>query len=183
MKRRGDSNWLLWGLIGVAILAFVWYSGGFREGFDPSQDSFAKGSPPNCPTGSIAQSNGTCAGACPSGSTQNVISDGSYVYVHCDTQTASGGTSSISAPTVPALSCSGGGVLFEGACYEACPSGQVLQDGGSRYGIICVPGTAPSVPSPAASPSTQPMTVGIPTPCRPQYTSIPGGSMEFKCFN
>lgn len=38
-------------------------------------------------------------------------------------------------------------------------------------------------PSPASSSSTQPMTVGIPSPCRPSYKSIPGGSMEFKCYD
>jgi hypothetical protein len=38
-------------------------------------------------------------------------------------------------------------------------------------------------PSPASSSSTQPMTVGIPSPCRSSYKSIPGGSMEFKCFS
>lgn len=40
-----------------------------------------------------------------------------------------------------------------------------------------------STPSPASSSSTQPMTLSVPSPCRPSYKSIPGGSMEFKCFS
>lgn len=40
-----------------------------------------------------------------------------------------------------------------------------------------------STPSPASSSSTQPSTIGVPSPCRPSYKSIPGGSMEFKCFS
>ncbi len=43
-----------------------------------------------------------------------------------------------------------------------------------------------STPSPSPAPSqssTQPMPVSIPSPCTPAYRSIPGGSMEFKCFN
>lgn len=47
------------------------------------------------------------------------------------------------------------------------------------------PTTQPSkpTPAPASSSSTQPMTVPIPSPCHPSYKNIPGGSMEFKCFN
>lgn len=40
-----------------------------------------------------------------------------------------------------------------------------------------------TTPVPATSSSTQPMNVGVPTPCRPSYKSIPGGSLEFKCFS
>jgi hypothetical protein len=45
------------------------------------------------------------------------------------------------------------------------------------------PISASTNPSPASSSSTQPMTIGVPSPCRNSYKSIPGGSMEFKCFN
>lgn len=48
---------------------------------------------------------------------------------------------------------------------------------------VAPPPPKPSAPTPAASSSTQPMTLSVPSPCRPQYKSIPGGSMEFKCFN
>lgn len=49
------------------------------------------------------------------------------------------------------------------------------------------PAPAPT-PSPAPTPapsssSTQPMPLSIPSPCTPAYKSIPGGSIEFKCFN
>lgn len=43
--------------------------------------------------------------------------------------------------------------------------------------------STPSSPAPAASSSTQPMTVGVPSPCHPSFKSIPGGSLEFKCFS
>lgn len=43
--------------------------------------------------------------------------------------------------------------------------------------------TVTTTPTPATSSSTQPMNVGVPTPCHPSYKSIPGGSLEFKCFS
>lgn len=40
-------------------------------------------------------------------------------------------------------------------------------------------------PTPAASSATQPSPIGagIPTPCHPSYQSIPGGSVEYRCFS
>lgn len=42
-----------------------------------------------------------------------------------------------------------------------------------------------SGPSPAGSSSTQPSPIagGIPSPCHPSYQSVPGGSIEYRCFS
>lgn len=41
------------------------------------------------------------------------------------------------------------------------------------------------VPAPAASSATQPspLGAGVPSPCHPSYQSIPGGSIEYRCFS
>jgi hypothetical protein len=68
---------------------------------------------------------------------------------------------------------------------QTSPVNDISDINGTYWGYVYLFGKpgSPSTPSPASSSSTQPMTIGVPSPCRPSYKSIPGGSMEFKCFN
>ncbi len=175
LKRR---EWILI-LAVVGVLALVWVSGGIREGFDQS----ANFGTPNCPTGSKPNNYGSCDGPCPTGTTTQP--DGSCMKQSGYSQMTSG------APQVTPTSCSTG-TLFQGACYIPCDPGSTFM-ADARGDVICqstISGSSTSssssaklTPTPASSSSTQPKTVGIPAPCRPSYKSIPGGSMEFKCFS
>jgi hypothetical protein len=152
----------------VAVLALVWFTGGIREMF---QNPMPQPTMPTCPQGYNANKDGNCY-FCANGSTN--------LGMFCD----GAGTK---AATAKPFSCADGGVI-QGETCMSCPSGFSL---GSDKGFpICVsnspnpsPMGAKTNPSPAGSPSTQPMTIGVPSPCRSSYKSIPGGSMEFKCFS
>lgn len=51
------------------------------------------------------------------------------------------------------------------------------------FGSSAAPSTPPT-PTPAPStPGTTPSSTPAPTTCNPAYKSVPGGTMEFKCFN
>lgn len=51
------------------------------------------------------------------------------------------------------------------------------------FGPSATPSTPPtSTPSPSSTPGTTPSSIPSPTSCNPAYTSVPGGTMEYKCF-
>jgi hypothetical protein len=153
---------IFWVFLGIVIVYL--FFGTVKEGFDSTQ-TFAKPSVPNCPSGATAQSDGTCIGECPSGSTKVILSNGA---IQCKKSTSSGGFSQGPAPVVPATSCQNNGILFSGGCYQQCPSGQTLQNV-PRMGVMCV------------SSSSTPSSSNV--PCSPAFRSIPGGAMETKCFS
>lgn len=166
-------------LVILAVVALAWGLGGFREGFDRNTATPVL---PVCPSGSTAKPDGSCRGQCPSGETldpSGFCKDGSNNPKGFP-------------PKVAPLGCTSGtnSVIVQDQCYFPCQSGYTVQV--DSFGVaMCVPTSTPSPvtgttnpsPSPASSPSTQPMTIGVPSPCRNSYKSIPGGSMEFKCFN
>jgi hypothetical protein len=221
MKRRGDSSWFLWGLLGVAILAFVWYSGGMREMFSSSNPVLSQAD-----VDSMKTSNGNYVGSpstnaltamnwaksnipWPSGTTDSQKQEIIYFNVATFYDIAGGDKfasfvsslpSSVTPDTVipqfytwlkANASFTGNETFtptFIGLVKKGQPTVNTIDDINWFYWLYVylfgVPSSpSSSTPSPAASSSTQPMTVGIPTPCRPQYKSIPGGSMEFKCFS
>lgn len=219
MKRRGDSSWLLWGLLAVAVLAFVWYSGGMREMFTAINPALSKDD-----ANSIDMS--------PQNTTGNAASFQQWVWktypniAKYDTMIPAMASNVAAYGNVVMSNMQSGTPALNDFYTQLSTALQnppfqtfTPQDVATSYGITdpskdtnriyanaiynyyfgnpptptpYVPPTPPpaapaapkpSAPTPATSSSTQPMTVGIPAPCRPQYKSIPGGSMEFKCFS
>lgn len=176
---KKNNGWLiLLAVIGLFAL-FLFY----RQQIEKFTD-------PKCPNGGIFfESNNLCyspasAGTpvCPAGSAKNTdVNIGNCQSLTCEpgwTDDGSGdckqGNSYQSKKFVDAISCSSG-QLFNGICVQPCPSGSTLiQD--PRLGPQCTynPSGAPSTPASAPAPA--------PTPCTSSYKSIPGGSLETKCF-
>lgn len=228
LKQR---DWILIAIV-VVLVALVWKSGGFREGFTgnpiPSQadiqsagGSFSGGhfTPSGTPTYTMtAMVNWFKTNApWPTGTTDNdilglvswpiaiayglVFNNNPQPFINFIQSMPSGGSVSDNVTKI---------VNFVNTTYPSKeplrvddflpvvnqgqkPSPQTKDDINLYYWfyvyVFGKPGSSPSIPatsstpSPASSSSTQPMTLSVPSPCRPEYKSIPGGSMEFKCFN
>lgn len=121
---------------------------------------------PSPPSSSTPSNAGYGTPVCPSGSTSNA-------YGGCNLPSTPGGDPMYTSPT----SCSTGTLVNipggRSVC-AVCPSGTTATLGAS--GPVCTSGS--TTPSPASSSSSSP----APTSCTPAYTSIPGGTMEYKCF-
>ena len=161
-------------IVGVLllILAVVWASGGFREGFSP----FPKFGVANCPAGSTPNNYGTCDLPCPSGTTSlpNGLCRTPIEY----------GTEDAQPPRGPPTSCSSG-TLFNGICFMPCDAGYSLV-ADARGDVLCqatISGSSSSPPAGSAASQAPPMTATIPSPCQHAFKSIPGGTMEFRCFD
>ena len=156
--KRGDWTLIL---VVVVVLALVWYSSGFREGF--SSVPLPTGSPTtdqpiNDKLNQIATSLG-------------------YSGVDAFRVVADYGPKYTAATSVPTKD-----EFISQATNGKITSYSALTGDDKSKADIAYQYFYGSTPSPAASSSTQPMTLPIPSPCRPEYKSIPGGTMEFKCF-
>jgi hypothetical protein len=199
LKRR---EWILI-LAVVGVFALVWVSGGIREGFTQvpvvtKSDISAAGNPQSG-SPALQQLVSWLNTNAPSLTGDFISNTVMYFYIF--------GTqySSVSSPpsfddffnmfangyTAYGMS----GVTGDNLKKSYIARGDAISDAIYKYyfgtSMPTPPSTKPSPiaaktnpsPMPASSSSTQPKTVGVPSPCRPSYKSIPGGSMEFKCFS
>ena len=169
LKQR---HWILIGILAI-ILALVRRSGGFREGFN-SVPIFKGDYNTDKPLIDKLTNMAKSVGIKETDEVIRIASNYGSTY-----------TSSTSVPTKDEF-------VSQVSNGKLTSYSQVTGDDKLSIDVVYsyFYGSSPSIstsssttPSPASSSSTQPMTLSVPSPCRPSYKSIPGGSMEFKCFS
>jgi hypothetical protein len=167
-------------LVLVAVVALVWVSGGMREGFTmpsvPSDSDLRSNTPAAQDFRNKLQTIAKSLGYPDAGHAEDLLGLFRTQYQNLPQNTTRDQfISTLSGGQTPTFS-------------QVDNSDKPGVDTAYNY-LFGNPGSSPtlpassSTPSPASSSSTQPMTVGVPSPCRNSYKSIPGGSMEFKCFD
>jgi hypothetical protein len=173
LKRR---EWILI-LVAVGILLLVWLSGGIQEGFTmpsvPSDSDMRSNTPAAQDFRNKLQTIAKSLGYPDPGHAEDLLGLFRTQYQNLPQNTTRDQfISAVSGGQTPTFS-------------QVDNSDKPGVDTAYNYlfGNSSSSSSAKLTPSPASSSSTQPKTVGIPSPCHPSYKSIPGGSMEFKCFS